>query len=67
MKQVSGSIYTSVSTKVEVVLTDIKLGNIKVTETLQYFISIFTQLQGLQNFSSVYPIPPRILSYTVTL
>ena len=67
MKQVSGSIYTSVSTKVEVVLTDMKLGNIKVTETLQYFISIFTQLQGLQNFSSVYPIPPRILSYTVTL
>ena len=58
MKQVSGSIYTSVSTKVEVVLTDMKLGNIKVTEMLQYFISIFTQLQGLQDFSSVYPIPP---------
>ena len=58
MKQVSGSIYTSVLTKVEVVLTDMKLGNIKVTEMLQYFISIFTRLQGLRDFSSVYQIPP---------
>ena len=42
MKQVSVTIYPSVSTKVEVVLTEMKIGNIKVTEILQYFIYIFT-------------------------
>ena len=48
------NIDTSVSTYVEVVLSEVELQNIKVTK-VTIFISNSTQIQGLRNVCSVHP------------